>query len=178
VSGTHSLQRMRKLSLSLLVALVVLPTAAFAARKTTGDGVFELRAANGIFVLNGRGVLWGQMDKGFIKVTEVSPANGQQEAFVSGAEHSLRAPEDPNVTTYWGTNLHFRATGGKYRIRFRGTGVDLSTIGVGTADITGNPDLLDQGHYALDGGKWVAVPLGEKLVPFGTQPPVGPSTGP
>jgi hypothetical protein len=165
---------MRRLSLTLLVALLVLPTAALAGRSTTGDGVFELRAASGIFVLSGRGVLWGQMDKGTMRVTDVDP-NGQQVA-VSGAKTTKPAPDDANVTVYQGPNLHFRITGGKYRIRFRGSSVDLTAIGVGTATLTGSPQSLSPGEYALDGGKWQPIAWTDRYVAFGTQPPPPPTS--
>jgi hypothetical protein len=158
---------MRRLSVIVLLALVVLPAAALAARSTPGDGVFELSAASGTFLLGGRGVLWGQMDKGLMRVTAVDPS-GSGQLLVSGADHT-RSTDDPNVTIYSGTNLHFKVTGGKYKIRFKGVGIDLTAIGVGVADMSGTPLLVDSGDYALDSGKWSPVPLLEKLVSFGVQ---------
>jgi hypothetical protein len=163
---------MRRLSVTVLLALVVLPAAALAARSTPGDGVFELRAGSGTFVLGGRGVLWGQMDKGLMRVTTVD-TSGSGQLLVSGADHT-RETDDPNVTIYSGTNLHFKVTGGKYRIRFKGVGIDLTAIGVGLADMAGTPLLVDSGDYALDSGKWAPVPLLEKLVSFGVQPATAP----
>jgi hypothetical protein len=166
---------MRRLSLTLLVALLAFPAAALAARADKGDGVFELKAASGTFILNGGGVLIGQMDKGTLRVQDMNPNDGQEPA-VSGAEHS-RPTDDPNTTLYWGSNIHFRITQGKYRIRFKGSGVDLTAVGVGIADITANPLSLDAGTFSLDGGKWTAVPLVERFVPYGVQPS-GPTSGP
>jgi hypothetical protein len=165
---------MRRLSLILLLALLVLPAAALAGRATTGDGVFELRAASGIFVLTGRGVLWGQMDKGTMRVTNVDP-NGQQVA-VSGAEKISPAVDDPTATVYQGANLHFRITGGKFRIRFRGSSVDLTAIGVGNAVLNGSPQALVPGDFALDGGKWQPIAWTPKYEAFGTQPPPPPTS--
>jgi hypothetical protein len=160
---------MRRLSLTLLVVVAVLPATALAARVATGDGVFELRDANGTFVLSGRGVIWGQMDKGVMRVTALDP--GQQLA-VSGADKPpVKAADDPNTTIYQGTNLHFRASSGKYRIRFRGTSVDLTAIGIGNAFLSGSTSSLDPGDYALDGGKWLPIAWEDKSVPFGTQAP-------
>jgi hypothetical protein len=166
---------MRRLSLTLLVAILALPAAALAGRTTTGDGVFELRAGNGIFVLNGRGVLWGQMDKGAMRVTNVDP-NGQQVSVSGFDKGPFKAPDDPNATIYQGTNLHFRITGGKYRIRFRGSSVDLTAIGVGTAVLNGSPQALTPGDYALDGGKWQPIAWTERYVAYGTQPPPPPTS--
>jgi hypothetical protein len=166
---------MRRLLFTGLVVLALLPAAALAARATSGDGVFELRAATGTFVLTGKGVLWGQMDKGQMRVTDVDPSASQQ-LFVSGAAH-VRATDDPNVTIYSGTNLHFKATGGRYKIRFKASGLDLTAIGVGVADMTGSL-FAGSGDYALNSGAWTPVPPLEKLVLFGAQSSAGPAGSP
>jgi hypothetical protein len=168
---------MRRLALILLATLAVLPAAALAAGKPTGDGVFELRNVNGIVTLVGKGVLWGQIDQGSLRVTDT----GDGQPLVSGAER-VRPGTDPDVTIYWGDNIHFRLNGGKYRIRFKGEGLDLTAIGVGWADMIGNPAVLgdptitDTGDYAVDGGKWISVPVVEKIVTYGVQP--APVAGP
>lgn len=166
---------MRRLALILLVATAVVPAAALAARSAAGDGVLELKSVNGLVILTGHGVIWGQMDKGWMKVTDPDPTDGQQ-PFVSGADHTRPAGE--NATTYWGTNIHFRFTsGGRYRIRFfKASGINVTAIGVGTADITGDPLATDTGSYALNGGKWQPVPLSEKVIAF--PPPAAPPSNP
>jgi len=164
---------MRRLSLILLVALVVLPSTALAARVATGDGVFELKAANGTFIVGGRGVIWGQMDKGSMRVTALDP---NQTLAVSGAEKTAKALDDPTATIYSGTDIHFRATSGRFRIRFRGTGVDLTAIGIGNAVLSGSPMSLDPGDFALDGGKWQPIAWDYKVEPFGVQPPPPPTS--
>jgi hypothetical protein len=166
---------MRRLSLILLVSILALPAAALAARADKGDGVFELQAGNGTFILTGHGVLLAQIGKGFVRVQDMDPNDGQQPA-VSGAERT-RPTDDPNVTLYSGSDIHLRVTGGRYKIRFKGSGINLTAIGVGIADITANPTAFDTGDYSLDGGKWIAVPFSEKFVPYGAQP-VAPTTGP
>jgi|SRR5581483_3013988 len=165
---------MRRLSVTLLVALLVLPAAALAARADKGDGSFELKAGNGTFIMTGRGVVLAQMDKGILRVTDLNPLDGLQPA-VSGAERVRPATDDPNTLVYQGTNIHVRITGGKYKLHFRGSGVDLTAVGVGTADLTGSL-LTDPGTWSVDGAKWTAVPLVDRVVPFGT--PVTPTTGP
>ena len=171
---------MRRLALILLAAVAVVPTAAIAARSAAGDGVFELRAVNGVVVLAGKGVVWGQMDRGAMRVSDLDPSDGNT-PLVSGAERIIPAA-DPNTTLFTGTNLHFRLTGGKYRIRFRGTGIDLTAIGVGTASLTGDTALTFTGRtgdYAVDGGSWTPVPILQHDVPFGAQPaPTAPTTNP
>lgn len=166
---------MRRLSLTLLVALLALPAAALAARADKGDGSFELKAGNGIFIMTGRGVLLAQMDKGVLRVSDLNP-NDNVEPAVSGADHT-RATDDPNTFVYSGSNIHVRITGGKYKLRFKGSGVDLTAIGVGVADLTGNALALAPGSWSLDGSKWADVPYVDQKVPFGTQT-VAPTSGP
>ena len=163
---------MRRLCLTLLCGLVAVP-AALAAAHATGDGVLELRAAAGVIVLNGsRGTLWGQMDTGKLVVTD--PVLGDGVVFVSGAE-TITPGKTENTTVYSGKDLHFRVTGGKYRLAFiKASGIDLAAVGVGTAQLTGDP-FVDPGDYALDNGKWKSLPVTPQTVRFGVQPTPPPS---
>jgi hypothetical protein len=168
---------MRRLSLILLSFLVVVP-AALASARATGDGVLELRSVDGTVVINGKGVVWGQMDKGTLVVNDLSPGDG--EALVSGADKKVPGNCD-TCTVYSGKDIHFRITGGKYKLAFiRASGIDLSAVGVGSAQLTGELTDDNPGDYAIDGGKWTAVPWVKRTVTFGVQPivpivvPVGP----
>ena len=160
---------MRRLCLILLCGLVAVP-AALAAARSAGDGVLELSKVNGSVVVAGtRGTLWGQIDKGKIVVTD--PILGDGQVLVSGAETKRTGVLD-GTTIYGGTDIRFRVTGGKYRLSLKGTGIDLTAVGVGTAQLSG--DLLAEtpGNYALDSGKWIPVPYfpASRLVLFGVQP--------
>ena len=162
---------MRRLSLILLSCLIVAP-AALAGPSATGDGVLELRTVDGTVSLVGKGVVWGQMDRGRLVVNDIDPTTG--DILVSGAERTIPGP-CATCTTYGGRDLHFRVTGGRYRMWFQGAGIDLSAVGVGTASLTGDVTVNDPGDYAVDGGKWSPVPWLKLPVPFGVQPaPVGP----
>ena len=166
---------MRRLCLILLCGLVAVP-AALAAARAPGDGVLELSKVNGTVVVAGtRGTLWGQIDKGKLVVTD--PIAGDGQVLVSGAETKHPGVLD-GTTIYGGTDIRFRVTGGKYRLSLKGTGIDLTAVGVGTAQVSG--DLLAEtpGNYALDSGKWIPVPYfpASRLVLFGVQPTVGTSS--
>jgi len=163
---------MRRLCLILLCGLVAVP-AALAAARAPGDGVLELSKVNGTVVVAGtRGTLWGQIDKGKLVVTD--PIAGDGQVLVSGSETKHPGVLD-GTTIYGGTDIRFRVTGGKYRLSLKGTGIDLTAVGVGTAQVSG--DLLAEtpGNYALDSGKWIPVPYfpASRLVLFGVQPTVG-----
>jgi len=156
---------MRRLLVILLASLAVVP-AALAAQRASGDGVLELKSADGRVVIGtnalpARGILWGQMDNGKLVVVDPVPDDGNQ-ILVSGYDKKPTmtvTDSGSTVTTYWGTNLHYRVTGGKYRLVFEGVGIDLTAIGVGTAYLTGDPDVFDAGYYAVDSGKWVPMPV-------------------
>jgi hypothetical protein len=159
-----------RLTLALLCSLFVVP-AATAAPRATGDGVFELKDvdASRIQITGTRGAIWGQIDSGTLRVTDLNPDDNLWPQ-VSGAEYT-EATADPAVKVYYGQNIHFRFSGGKYRFTITGsTGVDATAVGVGQVQMTGDPYSFDPGSYAIDDGKWQPVPLVKKLVTFGVQP--------
>jgi hypothetical protein len=161
-----------RLPLLLLCALLVVP-AALAAPSATGDGVLELKAVNAsrVVVQGSRGAIWGQIDRGSLRVADSNPDDGLV-ALVSGAE-LVRPTLDSGVTIYSGKNIHFRFSGAKYGFSIVGTGVDVTAVGVGRAWLTGSGSF-DDGDYAVDDNPWQPVPLLKKLVTFGIQPPVTP----
>lgn len=172
---------MRRLCLILLCGLVAIAApAALADVRATGDGVLELRKVDGTAVVSGtRGTLWGQMDKGKLVVTD--PIIGDGQILVSGFKSKKPGVIDGTMV-YSGTGVRFRVTGGRYRLSLKGTGIDLTAVGVGTAQLSGDLFALDTGDYALDSGKWIPVPFfpASRLVQFGVQPTAvgGPSSSP
>jgi hypothetical protein len=164
---------MRRLCLTLLCGLVAVP-AALGAVGATGDGVLEVSNANGIVVLNGiRGTAWGQLARGSLVVTDTVPGDGL--IMVSGAEKTTPGAAD-NQTVYSGRYLHFRVTGGKYKLRFTGSGIDLTAVGVGSVKFIGDAFAVDTGDYALDNsGKWNPVPVYPTVKSFGVQPAPAPA---
>jgi hypothetical protein len=156
---------MRRFTVILLCALAVVP-AALAGGQATGDGVLELKAAYGYVKIGtdlqpARGILWGQMDRG--KLVVVDPVAGdQQTIFVSGWDRksdTILTDSGATVTTYYGTDIHFRVTGGKYKLTFNGQGIDLTAVGAGVAYLNGDENAVDAGYYAVDSGKWQPMPL-------------------
>jgi hypothetical protein len=163
-----------RLIIVLLCSLALAP-AALAASNTTGDGVLELKGVNAVRVaITGqRGAIWGQIDRGTLKVIDLNPDDNLN-AYVSGGTY---VPDpDPTVTIYTGKNIHFRFIGGKYRfVITSAAGIDVTAVGAGQSYLTGDPAAPDTGQYAVDDGKWQDVPLVRKYVPFGTPQPVATS---
>jgi len=176
---------MRRILVILVCALAAVP-AAVAGSNAAGDGSLELKAVYGKVTIGkplqpARGLLWGQMDSGKLIVED--PVLGDGRIFVTGWETKLfsSATDDgsPALTTYTGTNIHFRVTGGKYRLIFRGAGIDLTAIGAGVAFINASENAIDAGYFAVDAGDWTAAALLTiKAVPFGTQPTPPPAPSP
>jgi hypothetical protein len=157
---------MRRLCLTLLCGLIAVPVA-MAATRATGDGTLEVFHGYGMVSVTGsRGTAWGQLGKGQLTVTDYVAGDGQ--VLVSGADTAI--PLAANVMQYGGKDLHFRVTGGRYRLRFNGSDINLSAVGVGTARLAADLNVDDPGDYALDGGKRVPVPLNPRPVTFGVQP--------
>lgn len=176
---------MRRLVLTLLCGLLVVPAVALAAPRAAGDGVLELQSVDGAVSIGtykqpAKGAVWGQLDSG--KLIVYDPVVGDGTVFVTGwdTKRTVDTPGDnmPNATMYSGANLHFRVTGGRYRLLFVGAkGIDLTAVGIGTAYLNGDVNEDSAGFYAVDSGKWLAVPqlpsassLGFQVV-FGTQTP-------
>lgn len=137
-----------------------------AATRATGDGVLEVFHGYGVVTLAGtRGTAWGQIAKGQLIVTDYIAGDGS--ILVSGADDVN--PISANVTVYSGKDMRFRVTGGRYKLRFNGSDINLSAVGVGSARLAGDPDADDAGDYAID-GKRVSVPLTPRTVTFGVQP--------
>jgi hypothetical protein len=156
---------MRRLCITLLCGLVAVP-AALAAARATGDGTLEVFHGYGVISVTGtRGISWGQMGKGQLIVTDYVAGDGQ--VLVSGAD--VVNPISANVTVYSGKDIHYRVTGGRYRLRFDGDDINLSAVGVGTGRLTGDPQVDDTGDFAIDGKK-LPVPLTTRTVSFGVQP--------
>ena len=180
---------MRPALLTLLCGLIVVP-AALAAGHATGDGVLELKAVTGQVAIGSpsqpaKGALWGQMDKGILKATDpTGPSDGAVLVSAKDLKKTVVPSSDggPRTVVYSGHNLHFRVTGGKYRLMFvNAVGVDLTAIGVGVATLTGDSNAVDPGSYAVDDNDWQPVPvLGDPaapaVVPFGLQPSTPPAT--
>jgi hypothetical protein len=170
---------MRRLFFTLLVCGLVAAPAALAFPAAAGDGILELKNVDAYATINGKGAIWGQIDNGRLVVTDPVPGDGQ--VFVSGEEHS-HIWDDGQTTSYWGKDIHFRITGGTYQLKFKAAsgdaaldpsahGIDLTAVGVGTMKVTGDAFSDDAGDYALDGGKWKAVPLVQTTISFGNPNP-------
>jgi hypothetical protein len=148
---------MRRLLLTCLLAGLVLPASALAARLAPGDGTLAVRNASGdpgqlVVSLNINGAAIGQVARGRVVVL---PGPGA-EPDVSGASRQIDRAD--GSTVYLGTGIRFRAVAGNFRVRIFGAGIDVNVVGQGTVRLFGSSITNGAGKYSLNGGGWIVLP--------------------
>ena len=140
---------MRRFLIIAILLLVLVPASvAIAGKRSPGDGTLALKNASGVFVIQGKGAVIGQLDRGYVRILDPNPNDGPP-AIVSGWEH---ARDMTDKSSLWsGTDINFRMIGGTFRIQISGKGVDLSFVGRGSVTLTGLGSS-DDGRYSVDGG--------------------------
>ena len=131
-----------------LVAALSIPTGAFAADRSASDGALAVSSAEGTISVQGRGLVFGQLDQGSLSIIDFRPDDPTSVITVSGA----KARTSWGVTVYAGTGVRFLLPAGKYMIRLNGAGIDLSAVGKGAISATG-AGSIDDGSFAVNGGK-------------------------
>ena len=159
---------MRRLLLTCLLIALALPSVALAVRSGGGsDGTLAVRNAASdpgvpVVSMTITGAVIGQLDRGRILIDDPSPSDGPGPV-VTGADHQRDV--SGTATLYSGTDIRFRAVGGKYRIRIFGTGINVNAVGQGFVRLIGSPLLTNDGKYSLNGGDWKSLPdLGDTFV--------------
>ncbi len=163
---------MRRLLVTLSLALLVLPTAALAAAQAPGDGTFVVRKATGKITISGKGIIFGRFDTGTLTIVDYN-TDDSIEPQVIGADRKVALPGD-GKWQYRGDNVRFRFFGGRYKLVFNGAiGVDISAVGSGKATLVGaGPYFVgDYGTYSADGARFQSLTLAPTLVTFGTTTP-------
>ncbi|TML45944.1 MAG: hypothetical protein E6G19_02595 [Actinobacteria bacterium] len=150
---------MRRLVLiSMLAFALAVPAVGFAL-SGDNDGTLSVKSGVGKVSLNFNGSAVGRMQRGSIQLTDPIASDGLGPDF-SGCEHK----EFDKSTSTWlcrGTNLRFRAIGGKYQISIRGVGIYLSAVGEGSVILDGrgeDPNINSDGAYSLNDGPYKSLP--------------------
>jgi len=156
--------------LTVLVFALAVPAAGFALNGDT-DGTLSVKAGIGKVYLNFNGSAVGRVQRGVIRVTDPVASDGLGVDF-SGCDVEIdksdtTANKSDTITICRGTNLRFRAIGGKYKILIRGAqpgpavGMYLSAVGHGYAVLNGagdDPDVDADGMYSLNDGPYKSLP--------------------
>ena len=149
---------MRAALLSALVFAIAVPVGWAAASPA---GTLSIESGRGTVVLTGKGIVIGRLDKGDVKIVDLSPLD----------QWSPRVNGVPRGRTVWtrGKNVNIYIPGGRYRIKVRGEGVSISARGQGYAVLDGTPDLTGAtGTYAVGDLAPIAVPDVAERVDFGS----------
>lgn len=149
-----------RLSALILFVFALSVGMATAAARTPG-GTLEVKEGRGTFQLTGKGVIVGRVDRGTLKIVDLTPAD-QWSPWVNGV---------PRGKNFWvkGRNLSFRISAGRYRIVASGDGVSISARGTGTAIMDGDPDPVgNSGQFRIGDSKLDEVPDEPARMPFGT----------
>jgi hypothetical protein len=160
---------MRRLLLILLVVLIALPAAATAGRRAPADGSLTIRNASGKVVVQGKGLIYGYLERGSLTVSAYVP-DGLAVPSVSGAR--LAFAGNRLTAVYTGKRIRFLFPGGAYSLRFEGYGLDLTGVGTGQVQALGlgpaqavgfgTPAAASRGTIAVDGER--PVPVGSELL--------------
>ena len=122
---------MRRLTLPLTLAALVLaasasalPSSLTSARVRGGEGL-QLSAGRGYAVLGDRGVAFGNVRRGWIRITNV-PGGGSPSGYVRGCES--RSGRLSGSLYCSGTRLRFWVEDGPWRVRIKGSGINVSAV--------------------------------------------------
>lgn len=129
------LSDMRRIVLSLLALALLVPALGAAATAGLGDGTLSVADTRGRVIIDARGGIIGQLDRGVVVVTDLT-RDDAAEPIVSG-DDTVRVAG--NTTIYTGRDIRFRLLGGAYRVQIRGVGIDVSAVGTGTVFLQGDP---------------------------------------
>lgn len=166
-----TVRAMRRTALiTVLLVLLLLPAAAWAARSTPGDGTLSVRSGDGqVRLVLERGVAIGRIASG--SLTIVDPKNADCTAPLVWDDTGARAEPTEKVVvvpttaevelrcTFKGTNMRFRLAGADSGVvRLAGTNIGLSVVGRGSGRIKGSPFRLADGTYSVNGEEYASLP--------------------
>jgi hypothetical protein len=150
--------------ISVLVIALAVPAVGFAL-SADNDGTLSVKAGIGKVYLGFNGSAVGRLQRGFIRVTDPVAGDGVGFEFsncdVERDKSAATANPNDTIKVCSGTNLRFRAIGGKYQVVVRGSGIYLSAVGNGFAVLNGagdDPNVVSDGTYSLNDAPYRSLP--------------------
>jgi hypothetical protein len=143
---------------TVLAFALAVPAVGFAVVAGSDDGTLSVKAGVGKVTLNFNGSAVGRLQKGSIQVTDPVASDGVGFDFW-GCEKEI--DKSDSTTLCRGSNLRFRAIGGKYQIQIKGSGMYLSAVGHGQATLDGRGDeanIDSDGFYSLNDQPYRSLP--------------------
>jgi opacity protein-like surface antigen len=147
---------MKRLLLFAAFLALLLPSLAFAALRTAGDGTLSVRDGRGTFTINAKGGVIGSFAKGRVIITDPIPDDGTGPIVSFSGADDWHHEKSDTTDVYGGTKVRFRMIGGTFKIRVIGRGINLSVIGKGTATLNGE-DTGDDGAYSINGADYLPI---------------------
>jgi hypothetical protein len=144
--------------LALFTGFAVSVAAVYAA---TGDGTLVVKKGEGalgvpVVQMTITGSVIGSVDYGKV-VIDSSLAS--EAASVAGYESHGNSTKIADAQFWKGSDLKFRAVGGKFTILVYGTGVNVVAVGKGTVKLAGVPDTPNgDGTYSINDKDFVSLP--------------------
>jgi hypothetical protein len=147
------------------IGALAAPASALALHDSAGDGTLVVKNGVGLrgkdapptVALQIAGSVIGHIGHGHITIDDPTP-NNKESPEVNGWESRRDGPTDTSQT-WSGTNLTFRAVGGKYTIVIYGSDIDVVAVGRGTVVLAGLPDTpQDDGTYSLNDDPFRSLP--------------------
>ena len=146
--------------LAALILLVLGLSASVAVGAASAPSSLEVRNARGEVQITGKGVLIGRMDRGWLEIIDLTPAD----------QWSPRVNGIPRGKTVWlrGKKVSIFIPGGRYRIVAHGSDISISARGTGVAVLDGDPDAVGEtGLYAIGDNPLAPLPAGTTRTSFG-----------
>ena len=152
---------MRRIVLLLLTLALAVPAIAAAARSAPGDGSLVVSNADGVLTVEVKGVIFGHFDRGKMTVLDWKADAVNALPSVSSSKMDVKGAK-ANVV-YTGNDVRFLFPSGKLKLRFEGSGIDLSVVGSGR--LTATKGSLDEGTMSVNGARATAL---TSVAVFGT----------
>ena len=156
---------MRRLVWFTVLAIAFAAPAAGFALASDSDGTLSVKAGIGKVYLKFNGSAVGRVWSGSIRVTDPVATDGLGFDFsgcdVEQDKSDTTANRSDTITICRGSNLRFRAIGGKYQVLTRGSGIYLSAVGTGFAVLNGagdDPAVDSDGTYSLNDRPYRSLP--------------------
>ncbi len=149
---------MRRLVWITVLAFALAVPAMGLALSGDNDGTLSVKAGVGRVNVNFNGSAVGWLRSGFIQVTDPVASDGVGFEFLNC---DVERDKSDTIKICRGTNLRFRAIGGKYQIVIKGAGIYLSAVGHGYSVLNGAGDDLNvvyDGTYSLNDGPYKSLP--------------------
>jgi hypothetical protein len=148
-----------------LTAALAMPVAVVAAAGT--DGTLSVKKGHATIVLKLRGTIIGRLASGTIRIRDVNPYDNSAPQI---RHCRLRYPSFATIACT-GRKIVFRALGGRFVVRVKGSGIYLSAVGRGTVTVQGAGSLtVPNGVMSLDDGPYQPIPDLLTTYTLGTPP--------